>query len=681
MGERSRTYKLSPLFPEGMVTDVDAGLLKPTQAALIQNAIWNSHGDLCKRNGFYWASSSDPLNGNTSKITSAVPFSSPDGRRYVAIGDVDGRLAAYEPTAALTAPYNSGASAAIAVQASFGVYPILAYDNEVICATKIYYQYPLLRWAGSTTAATSGAGTVEVASGDDRVRGTGTNFTTRFPADNSYHYIKITDDYGIAWYYRVEYVESDELLRVSSAIEMETDSSLAWASSPFGFFNISSLVDDRGRASHSTSTVTGYATTWDSYAQQLVANDFIGQSGKRSNIATVTDGVTLTVSAAPTDWAGATPKPYVALRRIFGNLVCEHQNRLHVAGFETHPNRVAVLPAGASANVAYNGVDDEVNTPIVANQAEFFDVPSPTDPGCIRAIVSVREPGGLAVFRDRDFYMVYGEWPSIQIMKISSDVGCLAWRAACEIPGGVAWAGRDGIYIHRPGGGIEDITEGRIKQTWISLVQGLSSEPSPTNNVAYVCVGYIDDHIVVSVSGTAEDAVSSATTYAYNIRQKAWVEWTGIAPRCFSPINSGTNSGRQNVFMSDSTTNRFLSLGSAILPISTWSALAVNGSFLARSGQNAFGPRGDYGRVIDMKVSYAMTGTSPTFTVKWDSSTAATVSTTASSYNTVRIRPGSSTMGTMSRTSQLEIAEASGTHTALRIQELTITQRLRRQRA
>jgi hypothetical protein len=63
--------------------------------------------------------------------------------------------------------------------------------------------------------------------------------------------------------------------------------------------------------------------------------------------------------------------------------------------------------------------------------------------------------------------------------------------------------------------------------------------------------------------------------------------------------------------------------------------------------------------------------------------TAATVTTTTSgtAYNTTRIKPGSTNLGTSARDMQVEFAESSGTPARLEINEFSWVTRERRKRA
>lgn len=677
----ARTFTLTPLFPEGMVTDVDPSLLKPTQAALIENAIWNVNGHLQKRGGLFYVTAANPLNSNTSKITSCVGYDSFAGSPGLVMGDSNGRVAYTDYSFNFVSASSAAATTTLTLKSGSPVWPILVYDDEVLVVVPTAAS-PLFRWAGATTAAAAGAGTVAVNTADDLIIGTGTNFLTRFPEDNQF--IVITDAKGIEWYYRIAKVESDTLLRVTSKTEIGTTTGLSWAASPYGLFNISAIITEgEGRISNAGTTVTGQATSWVTPYTEVAAGDFIFQPNNevsRWQVASVTDDNTLTTAINP-GWASG--KAGTITRRIFGNIACEHQNRLHFAGFSPHPNRVYLLQAGASANGAYNGIDSTVTAEHNANVAEYFDVPSPNEPGLIKALLSVREPGGLAVFRDRDFYMVYGEWPSIQVQKISSDTGCLSWRAACEIPGGVAWAGLEGVYIHRPGGGVQNIADGKIRREWTTLARLVDEYSDRLAADDVVCIAYVDDHIVVSVDYTTLPTTATTTTWAYSLRNDAWVKWTGYAPRSYSRIlNPGVRG--LDAYAADQNTNRFISVASAVDSNSVGSTDAVNGTFKARSGYNAFtGVVSDMFRVIDGKVTYSMVGSSsPAFVVKTGLSldTSTTVS-TQSTYGVKRFRPSSTQMGVLSTGQAFEITESTGTMTKLVIHGVEWTVRARRRRA
>lgn len=677
----ARTFTLSPVFPEGLVTDVDMNLLKPTQASALENAIWHPNGHLQKRGGFFYLSGANPLSGNTDKITSCVLWSDQAGQLQLVMGDANGRVASKVFGINFVSPDTTSASSAVTLASGIPVWPVAVYQNEVIVVAPTSMA-PTFRWAGAVTLGSSGPGTVSVTNGSDLIEGSGTNFITQLAEAGQY--IAIVDDSGAVWYYLVDYVESDTLLRVTSPVEMATDTGLSWSNSPYGRFNIQMLVTDRGTAENSTTTITGKATTWDTGTSDVLVNDFIGQTadGGRFNISATTDDNTLTVSTAPS-WGA--DSPYQITRKMFGNIVCEHQNRLWFSGFANYPNRVALLPPGANPSIAFNGIDSSTTSPLTAGQAEFFDVPSPSELGSIRAMLSVREPGGLAVFRDRDFYMVYGEWPSIQIQKISDEVGCIGWRAACEIPGGVAWIGTEGVYVHRPGGGVQNLCDGKIRRQWTtaSRIVGINS-PSSLAAPDATAIAYVDEHIIVSIAGSATPTNSNDVyMFAYSLRNEAWVKWTGIAPRSFSPVRNPTQFGTEAI-AADQVTNRFLSLSSALGSASTGHASAVNGAFLARSGYFLVGGVDQTGRIIDGKIVCSTSGTSLNMTVKvgYALDTATTITSNFTSRK-VRFRPSSTQMGVSNfalNQQAFEIAEVSGTFNLLEVESISFTVRQKRQR-
>lgn len=677
----ARQYTLSPLFPEGMVTDVDPNLLKPTQAVLIQDGMWNYTGHLQKRGGLFYMSGANPLNAATDKITSCVAW--PSSTYYLVMGDANGRLARMAWSENFASATTSTASSSIQVRSGVPMWPTLVYGNEVIAVSPTSAA-AAIRWSGATTGAAAGAGTVSVSQDGYDITGAGSNFLTRFAETGQYIYI--TDDYGNDWYYLVEKVVSDTVLRVSTPIEMTTDAGLSWGSSPYAYFNISAYVTEKGRGSAAATTVTGTGTTWNSGYTAVLAGDFIGQPNNaigRWQVASVASDSSLTTVIA-TGWASN--KNATVTRRMFGSVVCEHQNRLWFAGFPEYPNRVHLLPAGASPSVAYNGVDSATAAPLAANVAEYVDVPSPTEPGKVVALVSVREPGGLAVFRDLDFYMVYGEWPSVQVQKISSDVGCLGRRAACEIPGGVAWLGTEGIYVHRPGGGVQNITDGKIRRQWTDIARAVTTSSNRLTAECAMSIAYADEHLFVSVAYTATPTSSSdVANFVYSFRNEAWVKWTGYVPRSFTVVRNPVVNG-VDVLAADQSTNRFVSMAAGIGTAGTGSTSALNGTFIARSGYNLIDRDvGQIGRVIDGKITLSQSGTSVVTVVK--TGFALDTATTISGNRTTtkfRFRPGSTQMGVGNvafNEQAFEISESSGTFGQLEIEGISWTVRLRRSRA
>jgi hypothetical protein len=557
------------------------------------------------------------------------------------------------------------------------------WDGEVIFAGPTA-KGPLVRWCGATAATTVGAGTVALTKGSSVVTGTTTDFLTKYTAGQ---YMRVVVGGGLEWDLLVRSVESNTILTLSSPSPF-TGSSLTYRFRSFAQFNLCSEVDRAGTISTSGATATGVGTLWTS---TIDAEDIVGlpQDGATAGSIRhqVSGGVTDTgfsLSAAPSPaWAGGSK--YIAVRRLAGHVVCKHQNRLWVAGHYVFPNRVQVTPAGFRLNDAYNGLDSEDTNAIEACIAESIDIPEaePSE-GRIVALASLNEPGPLLILRDRDAYILYGEWPSVQVTKLGDELGAIHWASVATMDGAAYWAGPDGVFRYRPGGGVTDITLGRVRRQYLDLVRALpTAAPNSTAERVPVVVTGTDGHVLVCV-GNQPDPTSS-TTFAYDVAGDRWSTWTGPVARSASIAAFPDRS--YEAFVTDPNINRVIAVSTAMKPALAGEANGVRGVFLARSGRMLLGQAGDLGRIIDAKITYRLTGTlSPAFTVKFGSvtmDTAATVTTVTSgtAYNTIRVRPGSTLMGTNVRDVQVEFTESAGTLTRLELNEFSWVARLRRPRA
>ncbi len=687
------------LFAKGQVTDTDTADLTPDQAEALRDVVWTANGDLAKRGGFLYASGANPMDGRTAKLTSAVllPDENTSPQTYTLVfGEYFGRVAGlvsyqYTPGSA-NAAVTSTNPVTLLNGGNFGSpFPLLAYQGEVIIAaighdmvsSSNRASSQLFRWAGATGSLTaSPAGTVTVTSGDDVVTGTGTAFTTDGALNR---YIAIEESVGIFNYYRVVEIGSDTRLRVASPIPVAYTTA-DYVFTNVGVFNIASLVTTKGRATTSAGTATGQATTWNSGLDAVRGqNDWISDEAGavRAFISVVSSDTSMSSGSL-----SLTNARFRVGRTLSGSMVTLHQNRLWVTGLPWAPNRLQVTPAGFNLGDHFNGVDSSTTAPGLATVVESVEIPSPFAPGRIVALEAGNDPGPLLVLRDTDAYIVYGEWPSIQVTKLGDNIGCLARGASCRSEDGFFWAGSDGIYQYRPGGGVRDLTEGKVNREWRAHVKSITGYAAWDVNMEVV-----DSTLVISsqygndrysASAPIPPGTFPATQYAYDIDRGAWGTWTG--PNVNSMTTMFYGDKPREVIATDYSTNRLITLSGALDPTLAGQANGVNGTFLARSGRMLMGSAGDLGRVIDSRVTYRMTGSSPQFTVKYGSTslnTAATVTTTTSgtAYATTRVKPGSTNLGTAGRDMQVEFAESSGTPTRLEINEFSWVTRERRKRA
>lgn len=675
----ARRTALRQLFSKGQVTDVDTADLAPDMAESLRDCVWTANGDLSKRGGFLYATGANPINGNTDLVAGVFLYplkdtSTPDTFTYkLLVTDSVGRLGILS---SYTYSYGTANTATTATFLTMpdGAFPVLLWQDEVVFASDNSFR-TLFRWAGSTgTEDSSPTGTVAMTAGQDVVTGSGTVFTTEVAVGQ---YMNIEDGDGVFTAFLVEQVESNTRLRVSAPSQI-TYPGDTFTVTNFGRVNISTLVTDKGLVSGSTTTLTGLGTDWDTGLDQIDGGVFnnadwisASDSTQRIGISSATSDTSLNLRGTPSPaWSS---DPYVVGRPLTGNIVTSHAGRLWVAGVPWAPNRLQVTPVGYNLSDVFNGVDSSSTDPDNAAIVESVDIPDPNSPGFITALASGNDPGPLLVLRDRDAYIAYGEWPSVQVTKLGDDIGCLDWRAVTFHDRTFYWAGLEGVFSYTPGGGVRNLTEGRIYREWKAAV----SAASLTSTI----VAVVNQTLFVAVDTLG----GTDFAYTFDIERGAWStltdgRWAQATPVVFA-------EAARDVFVTELGTNRVVSLRAATDPAYAGTSNSLQGSFLARSGRMLMGSAGDLGRVVDSRVTYRMTaGSSPQFTVKYGSvslNTAATVTTTTSgtAYATQRIKPGSTNLGTSARDMQVEFAESSGTPARLEINEFSWVTRERRKRA
>ena len=677
----ARRTALRQLFSKGQVTDVDTADLTPDQAEALRDCVWTANGDLSKRGGFLYATGANPINGNTDDLAGAfiVPTASEDFANQftyrLVVTDTGGRMGVLT---SYTYGYGTAntATTTTVLQPNFASYPLFMWQNELVLAThdQISGYRTTYRWGGSTaTEDASPTGTLTVTTNSDVVTGAGTAFTTEVTAGQ---FLNVEDSTtGVIYCFLVEFVESNTLLRLTAKAQV-TVSAATFTVTNFGFSNLSSLVTDKGTVTTSGTTATGKSTNWVGGLDKV--NGFVpfGQDWLAGTAATtrygvtgVTDDNTIALGGS----AGLTDSNYVVGRPLFGHIMVPHAGRLWVAGVPWAPNRLQVTPVAHNLSDVFNAVDSSTTDPDNAAIVDSVEVPDPNSPGFITAMASGNDPGPLLVLRDRDAYIVYGEWPAVQVTKLGEDIGCADFRGVTFHDRTFYWAGLEGVFSYTPGGGVRNLTEGRIYREWKASIS--------TGEITAMIVAVVNQTLFVSFT------IDGAQPYGYmfDIERGAWSsmtdsEWGQATPVVFAV------EGR-DVFVTERGTNRVVSLRSATDPAYAGTSNSLQGSFLARSGRMLMGSAGDLGRVVDSRVTYRMTaGSSPQFTVKYGSTslnTAATVTTTTSgtAYATTRVKPGSTNLGTQGRDMQVEFAESSGTPARLEINEFSWVTRERRKRA
>ena len=685
-----RRTTITRLFEKGLVTDVDPLDSGLESATVLQDAVWNKNGDLAKRGGLMYATATNPLNARTQGLTGCLYYNSevvPALRDSTLVltddGGHIGKIGSYSYTHG--APTTDTTSATLSLTSS-PVWPVTVWDGEIIVTRPTTYN-AMFRWAGATAAASASAGTVTVTDGSDVVTGSGTAFTTEYTDGQ---YLVVTDSTGVTWYLLVRAVQSDTVLTLTSPAAF-TGAGMAATFLSYGHFNLCSEVTTRGTVSSSSTTVTGVGTGWATVPDAPLAGDVIGvpadgaTSGSPRHQFNATPTATSgTLTAAPSSaWSS---DYYVAARRFTGSIVTPHAGRLWVAGHHAFPNRLQVTPAGFRLNDAWNGVDSTTTDPIRACIAESIDIPTgePAE-GRIVALASMNEPGPLLILRDRDAYILYGEWPSVQVTKLGDELGCLHWGAVTTMDGAAYWAGPDGVYVYRPGGGVRELTRGRIRRDYLNLVRGLDTVP-PINTTERtpVIVTAVDNHVIIMVGDTADP--TSSTTYVYDVVGDRWVEWTGVTAR--GAQRAAFPDRSYEAFVVDPVLNVVVGLSTALEGDFHPDGYMIDGAFRAQGALSVTSTGDVLGRVTDAKLTYRLNGTSsPAFTVKFGREVAQfveqTISTVATgdAYGFTRFRPGSLVMGQLHRAMRWEFVESAGTVTQLELNQFSYTTRERRGRA
>ena len=673
-----RVTNTRQLFAKGQVTDLDTADLAPDQAEALRDAVWSANGDLSKRGGFLYATGANPLNSNTDALFGAFLYpvadtTTPDTYTHrLVVTDSQARFGlignpyTYSYGTAVTS------TTATVVSCSYPLYPVLLWKKELVLVTDgptSDFNLPV-RWGGVLgTEDASPSGTVTVTSGSDVVTGAGSSFTTEVTAGQ---YINVTDANGVVYCFLVDFVLSNTSLRITSKAQVSA-AAASYTVTNFGFPNLSTLVSDKGTVTTAATTATGKGTSWNTGLDKARLLGFgrdwmCGTAGTtRYGVTAVTNDNTITLGGA----AGLTDSNIVIGRPLHGDIVCAHSGRLWVAGLPWAPNRVQVTPVGHSLNDVFNGVDSSSTDPDNAAIVDSLDIPDDASPGFITGLASGNEPGPLVVTRDRDAYIVYGEWPSVQVTKLGEDIGCAHWQGITFHGGVFYWAGLEGVFAYSPGGGVRNLTEGKIYREWKAAMVGreeVRTIVSVVNETLFVVVASLGVPFTGYMLDLARGAWSTFTDYSWASAREVVVAGVG-----------------RDVFAVETGTNRVVSLRSATDSTLAGAANSLTGSFLARSGRMLLGSAGQLGRVIGARLTYRLTGSSPQFTVKFGSTslaTAATVTTTTTgtAYATTRLRP-TLNLGGEFRDVQVEFAESSGTPTRLELSEFQWVTRERRVRA
>lgn len=316
-------------------------------------------------------------------------------------------------------------------------------------------------------------------------------------------------------------------------------------------------------------------TTYPQGDALLVQNTTTGNPHEIVDITAVVSATQLTMNRSLTSFSNAA---YKVLRRCPFKDATVHRGSLWGTGVSQYPNRVYVfvptkdigLPPAAekpfdpTVQAGYQSASVTGFTRVSDFLAGAYDVPGPYDTAPVVAVLSSQGP--LLALKSDSVYGLFGTYDStnpsgVEVTRISDGAGCIDLRSAVTVKSVPYWAGKDGIYSYR--GSITDLTDGRIKREWQSLMAGYVSGQS------WVSTGIIgDSYLIISVGaldstktggaklGPDSDNPSSRTL-VYDLRLNVWLgRMTNFSPRHMwtvsvsdaslglYAVDGATNSGR-----------------------------------------------------------------------------------------------------------------------------------------
>lgn len=548
-------------FTGGWVTDKTPEELGPDEAVDLQDASWVS-GRCGSRNALGLITPASGL-GSANALSGALLWVTAAGQRRLVATNATTNTVGYFTS------WGEGSATAAAVTAaipsSLRYDPVATYQDEVILAPALdggALDRKNLRWYGqNTTGLVATGGSVTITSGSDVVVGAGSNFTTQARVGC---YLQIYfNDFTIGQF-RITAIESATIIRVAHKVDF-TQGGIGWACAAFGEVGLHTKVTDYGRASTAASTVTGTATTYLTGIDRARSADMIGLKKVGATLSTERNYVsgnpasdtTLTLNNAPgAAWAS---NEHVVARPLVGGIIAVHSGRLWAAGVPWAPRRVQVTPPVYGLGNAFNGVDSSTDNFMAAVVAESFEVPSADAPGSIVGLASLPEPGPLWIGATDACYIAYGEWPSVSVTKLGVDIGCLSRASYAARRDGVAWAGADGIFMYRPGGGVDDLTDGRMNRQWRKTIRDLTN----AGGIAPpVLVAMIDGYLFVGLP--------SNETWVCEIEKRRWCKWTVPISAVASALKLGFWSqgvglnGEQEVYATTPASSRLVAFSHAL---------------------------------------------------------------------------------------------------------------------
>ncbi len=496
-----RRVRMANPFSGGMVTDVPAYQIGPTNSAFAQDLI-APEGVARQRKG--WA-----FDGTTADLVNKLggifrnKFLLADVTRTLTTTTATFEIYIHNPTTFGTLIASTGVAYT----------PRAVYHDEVLFCAEDGIS-PMLRYAGAATERTvSGTFTFT----DGQATASGGTFSGAVGIGS---FIRMRDR-NLNLSLKVQDVTSTSSITLEGIVSRDTQAVDIIKSYNTGYGFPAVLVYNAGTVTASAGTVTGYGTRWVS-SLDIDPTDavMILPTGADAEMSSITDSGGTGNTTIETALANqATKSSYAITRPLPFTDVAAHKGSLWGTGVAQFPNNAYVGPPGW--NIAFPPgfpLPFDADMPAAVSSAnandflmDFIAVPSAYDGDVNVAILS--SPNPLLVLKRSAIYGITGSFPNFSTDKIVDNIGCIDKRSAISGPNGQFWAGEEGIYAY-VGGQVIDLTNGKINREWRALTRSFDY-----GVLDYCAIGEVYDHLFVSM---VTGAGTTTRTYVYDLRNQAW---------------------------------------------------------------------------------------------------------------------------------------------------------------
>lgn len=449
---------------------------------------------------------------------------------------------------------------------STGTYwiPRCVYNGDLLfCAQD--GESPMLRYAGATSSKTTTTSTTDVSVGAGSMTFT---TSTTFPATvGSFLTLRPATAAGVSKQASISsrIIETNgtqsftsESIRNGTASAVTTVSTQV-SVAPVGFTWPAVAVYEAG----TLAAVTGGGTTITFNGTNLTSlgvnttdlqNDALlvdppttGGAFEIADIVGTSGAVQLTTSSVISGTAGSRIR---ILRRSPFKDATVHKGSLYGTGVKQYPNRVYVFPAtkdiglppgaplpkdipyDAISRAGYSNATVSGYTALSDYTAfsDGLDVPSRYDSTPVVALLSTSNQ--LLVLKPDSVYGILGDFvspaqSSLSVAKISDGAGCIDLRSAVTYESVPFWAGAEGIYTWR-NGAIVDLTAGKIRQEWQSLMRGYTTGSFVTTGLVagtylVVSAGSLDPSKTGGAKVGPDSGNPTNRTFIYDLRSDVWL--------------------------------------------------------------------------------------------------------------------------------------------------------------